>query len=514
MVLIVLDGWGIGRKDHSNPLYVLKPGYISEVKKRYFSGALQSSGIAVGLPWEEEGNSEVGHLTLGAGKIIYQHYPRITLAIQRGDFFKNKVLLDLLAHVKATGGALHLAGLLTEGNVHASLEHLSALIKIAKAAGVSELYLDLFSDGKDSGPRSLRELLEKVEKLAKEAGIGSISTISGRYYALDRDDHWDRTRRTYEAMTGKGTMVENARERIAWYYGRGLTDEFIEPMRVGSTPHSIKDGDALFFFDFREDSIRQLAASFTLKEFGKFTTQPFKNLAVATMTRYSEKLDAPVAFPSETVEAPLGKVLSDRGITQLRIAETEKYAHVTFFFNGYREKPFANEYRVLVPSRSVARHDEAPEMMAKEISTRVVEAVSDGGFGFILANFANPDMIAHTGNYDAALQAISAVDKEISRVAEACLERDVPLAITSDHGNIERMLDPYTGRPETKHDPNPVPFYLIGRQFERRKTDWEAEMIEENPIGILSDVAPTILEIMGFPKPPEMTGESLLKLLR
>ena len=513
LVLLILDGWGIGRKDHSNPLYVAKPKYISEIKKRYLSGALQSSGISVGLPWEEEGNSEVGHLTIGAGKIIYQHYPRITLSIERGDFFKNKVLLDLITHVKTTGGALHLAGLLTEGNVHASLEHVSALIKLAKAAGLSELYLDFFSDGKDSGPKSLPTLLEKVNKLTAETGIGKVSSISGRYYALDRDLHWDRTKRTYEALTGKGTTVESVKDKIASYYSRGLTDEFIEPMQM-NPPHPLRDGDSLFFFDFREDSIRQLAASFALKEFKEFPTQPFKNLMVATMTRYSDKLNAPVAFPSENVENPLGKALADRGLLQLRVAETEKYAHITFFFNGYREKPFQNEYRVLVPSRSVARHDESPEMMAREISTRVIEAVSEGGFGFILANLANPDMIAHTGNYDAALQAIMIVDEEVKRIASACLECGITLAITSDHGNIERMLAPYTGRPETKPDPNPVPFYLVGRGFERQKTEEKTEIIEENPIGILADVAPTVLEVMGVPKPKDMTGESLLKSLR
>ncbi|HEY4475756.1 MAG TPA: 2,3-bisphosphoglycerate-independent phosphoglycerate mutase [Candidatus Paceibacterota bacterium] len=514
VVLVVLDGWGIGRHDYTNPLFVAKPKNLSEIKTRYLYGSLQSSGIAVGLPWDEEGNSEVGHLTIGAGKVIYQHFPRITLSIQRGDFFKNPVLLEGFAHAKKNNSAVHLAGLLTEGNVHASLEHLRALIMLAKKNACEKLFFHFFTDGKDSPPKSVKNLLEKVADFIKESGVGAVASLSGRYYALDRDSHWDRTEKTYAALTGKGQIFKNPGERIDEYYRRGLTDEFIEPFMVGSEPHPIQGSDALIFFDFREDSIRQIASSFIVKNFKEFPTGDFKNLYVATMTSYSDRFSAPVAFPNETVDNPLGKILADQGLLQLRIAETEKYAHVTYFFNGYREKPFKNEYRILIPSKNVARHDEFPEMMAKEIGARVTESVAEEQFSFILANFANPDMIAHTGNYDAAIQAIMTVDEEIGKIWKACLEKDAALLITSDHGNIEMMIDPFTGRPETKHDPNLVPFYLVGKGFESHKSEEGGEAAENEAAGILSDVTPTILELLHIPKPTEMTGESLLRLLK
>lgn len=513
-VLIVLDGWGIGRTDYSNPLFIGKPKTIEYIKTHYLSAALQSSGIAVGLPWDEEGNSEVGHLTIGAGKILYQHYPRIMLSIQRGDFFKNKAFTEACEHVKKTGGDVNLAGLLTEGNVHASIDHLKALIKLVKQSGCEKLNLHLFTDGKDSPPKSALTLIARVNAIIKDVGVGKIATIAGRYYALDRDGHWDRTSKTYDAMTGRGSAENGIEEKINSYYKKGLSDEFIEPFMVGPEPHPVKDGDALIFFDFREDSIRQIAGSFIIGDNENFPTVPFSNLYIATMTHYSDRFNTPAAFPNERIEMPLGKVISDHGLVQLRVAETEKYAHVTFFFNGYQEKPFPNEYRILIPSKNVARHDEAPEMMAKEIGVRITEALTDGGFDFILANFANPDMVAHTGNFDASLQAVMSVDREIEGLLKVCLEKDAPLIITSDHGNVERLLDPFTGRPETKHDPNLVPFYLVGKAFGREKNANLVEKIENEAVGILSDVAPTILELMGLPKPEEMTGQSLLKILR
>lgn len=515
VVLVVLDGWGIGQKNYSNPIFATKPKTIEHIKANYLSGALQSSGIAVGLPWDEEGNSEVGHLTLGAGKIIYQHYPKITLAIQNGEFFKNKVLLSAFEHAKQNDSSVHLAGLLTEGNVHASLEHVRALIQLAGKTGTGKLYLHFFSDGKDSEPRSIISLLRRIQEFIKESGVGAVASITGRYYALDRDGHWDRTEKTYRLLTEEGQLVEKPEEKIAGYYKRGLSDEFIEPMIVGSEPHPIRDGDALIFFDFREDSIRQISGSFILDNFEHFPVKKFKNMYVATMTSYSDKFQAPAIFPNEHVLEPLGKALADAGLIQLRIAETEKYAHVTYFFNGYREKPFPNEYRILVPSRNVARHDEAPEMMTPEIGARVIESINEGGFDFILANFANTDMIAHTGNYDASLQAILSVDYELANIMRTCLEKDFTMVITADHGNIERMLDPLTGRPETKHDADLVPLYVVGNAFRRpAKDEILIERQEKEAAGILSDVAPTILEILDIPKPKEMTGESLLKVLR
>ncbi|MEK7611900.1 MAG: 2,3-bisphosphoglycerate-independent phosphoglycerate mutase [Patescibacteria group bacterium] len=514
LVLVILDGWGIGNNDGSNPLYVSQPPNIMAIKRSYLAGALQSSGIAVGLPWEEEGNSEVGHLTIGAGKVIYQHFPRITMNIQSGDFFKNKAFVGACGHVKQYGSALHIAGSLTQGNVHASLEHVRALIRLAKEQGVSKVYFHFFTDGKDSPPKSAPALLGEVRTYAKEQGVGEVASIAGRFYALDRDEHWDRTEKAYRVMTGEGLKSVSAEARIQEAYAKGLGDEFIDPASVQDPPHTIAENDALIFFDFREDSIRQIASAFGVQNFSKFPVRPIPNLYLATMTQYTEKIQAHIAFPVESVENPLGKVLSDNGLIQLRIAETEKYAHVTFFFNAYREQPFPNEYRVLIPSRNVSRADLHPDMMANEIGTRILESIEEGGFDVIIANFANPDATAHTGNFEAALSAIKTVDEEIGRIAKACKEQNAILMVTSDHGNVERMTNPLTGAIETKHDANIVPIYIVGNGFERHKSDMEAAMIESEAVGILSDVAPTILELLEIPKPAEMTGESLLKVLR
>ncbi len=514
LVLLILDGWGIGEKNHSNPLYIGKPSRIAHIKTHYLSGALQSSGIAVGLPWNEEGNSEVGHLTIGAGKVIYQHYPRITLEIERGDFFKNPVVVKAIAHAKENGSAVNLVGLLTEGNVHASLDHVHALLRAAKEQGAPRVNLHFFGDGKDSGPKSVRSLPGKSGAMRKEFGIGELGSLSGRFYALDRDNHWDRTEKAYRALVGLGPKVTEIDSKIQEQYDKGLNDAFLEPVVVGGGEQSIHDNDTVIFFDFREESVRQITSPFVLKDFDKFTTQEYKNLYVATMTHYSDAFPVPVISESERVERPLGSVLAEENYLQLRIAETEKYAHVTYFFNGYRESPFKNEYRVLIPSKNVAHQDEAPEMMAREITARVVESVTEGAFNFILANFANADMMGHTGNFDAALQAIQVVDECVSNIMDACLERDVPLMITSDHGNVERMLDPLTGYIETTHDPNFVPLYLIGHSFEREKSEEAADNIEHEAAGILSDVAPTILDLLGLEKPNDMTGESLIHRLR
>ena len=514
IVLLVIDGWGIGTKDYSNPVYIAKPKNINYIRSHYLSGSLQSSGIAVGLPWGEEGNSEVGHLTIGAGKVMYQHYPKITIAVRNKSFYTNPALMNAALHAKKNNSSLHLVGLLTAGNVHSSLEHLEALIAIAREHQVPTLNLHLFSDGKDSPPKSVSELLTKVSRMIADIPNAQIASVSGRFYALDRDEHWDRTRKTYDALLGRATLVPDLKERIQTYYAKDLGDEYIEPTCIGSVARPIRDHDAVVFFDFREDSIRQIARSFAEPEFDKFPIERFSDLYVTTMTNYSDRLQVPVAFPSDVVENPLGKVLADAEKLQLRIAETEKYAHVTYFFNGYRELPFSNEYRVLITSRNVAGHDTVPEMMTKEIATRVIEAVAEGGFDFITANFANADMVAHTGNYDAALKAIQAIDEEVARIMDVCLEHNVTFAITSDHGNIEKMIDPLTGRPETKHDPNLVPFYLIGKEFERLKSEATIDQIEGEATGLLSDIAPTLLEIMGIAQPSEMNGESLLRDLR
>ena len=506
VLLVVLDGWGIGAKNETNPLYVANPKNIAYIKSHYPSGALQASGIAVGLPWEEEGNSEVGHLTIGSGRVIYQHYPKITLAIRNGSFFENPVLKAATAHARQNNSALNFAGLLTQGNVHASLEHLRALIKLAEAEGFPDVRLHLFADGKDSPPKSLPVLLGEVPK-------EKIASISGRYYAMDRDMHWDRTEKAYNALTGSGASAPDYEGVIKKHLARDLSEEFVEPMLVGATPKPIKDNDSLVFFNFREDSIRQITAAFIQEDFGAFPRKKLSNLFVATMTTYSDKFDVPAVFPTERIDTPLAKVLSDAGKLQVHIAETEKYAHVTYFFNGYKDAPFKNEYRVLVPSKNVPRHEDHPEMMAREITTRAAQALDERAFDFIVINFANADIIAHTGNYDAAIQAIAVLDECVGVLAQKTIETGATMIVTADHGNIEQMIYPLTGQPETKHNTSPVPVYLIAREYAREHSRAEIEQSESQTAGIISDIAPTILEILGIPKPAEMTGESLIPTL-
>lgn len=514
-VLVVLDGWGLGRTDNSNPVHVVEPKTIEYFKQHYPMGALQAAGIAVGLPWNEEGNSEVGHLTIGAGKVVYQHYPRITLAIQNGDFFKNKAFDEAFEHVKKNQSSLNIIGLLTEGNIHSSFEHLEALLESAKQHGITEVNLHLFADGKDSRPHSAANLVAQLKSATDRCGIGRLASLSGRNYGLDRDGHWERTEKAYQAITG--TLPVSARPLeavLAETYANNENDDYLDPTVIGPTAHPVSDNDSIIFLDFREDSIRQIASAFILKDFDKFPVKPFKNLFIATMTDYSKLFPVPVAFPSEVITEPLGKVLADAGKNQMLIAETEKYAHVTYFFNGYRDEPYPNQFKVLIPSRNVVSHDERPEMMAAELATRVVEAVEDRSFQFILVNFANPDVIAHTGNFDAAVAGIKVVDAELGRIVKACEATDTALIVTSDHGHVERMRDPFTGATETSHDTNPVPVYLVVKELYRDKTETEIRQNENEVVGILSDVAPTVLEILGIKKPPEMTGTSLLKLLK
>jgi 2,3-bisphosphoglycerate-independent phosphoglycerate mutase len=506
-VLIVLDGWGIGRHDESNPIHVVNPQTFEWLRQNYPMTSLQASGISVGLPWGEVGNSEVGHLTLGAGKVLYQYFPKITMAIQDKSFFENSVLKDAVAHVKQNNSSLNLAGLLTKGNVHASLDHLLALIKAAHDNGIEKINLHLFADGKDSPPHTLQKFLEEVPK-------EYLASLVGRYYAMDRNGNWRLTESAYQAMTGQaGQLVTDPTAIIEATYAQGLTEEYLPPMRFGdATPtdeKKIKDGDALIFFNYREDSIREIAAAFISKDFDKFPILSFQNLFIATMSHYEDIFDVPVLFPADKVENPIGKIFSDLNLTQLRLAETYKYAHVTYFFNGLREPPYPGEYRTLIPSISAAHPQDHPEMMASEITDRLIEAIQSGGFNFILVNYANGDTIAHTSDYNASLEAVRTIDRELARVLKITEDPSILLAITADHGNLEEMMSPITGLPESQHDPSPVPFYLIAPEFKGRKFV-NAETFELETLGSLADVAPTILEAIGITKPPEMTGRSLL----
>ena len=511
-VLAILDGWGIGSHNRGNPIYIANPDNINYIKNNFPISAIQASGIAVGLPWDAVGNSEVGHLTIGAGKTLYQHLPKISISIDNGSFFKNPALQNGFNHALKNQSAVHLIGLLTNGNVHASLKHLIALIEMAKQQKCQKLYLHLFSDGQDSSPRSVLDHWTKLEQEINKNKLGILASLSGRYYAMDRDQHWDRTEKAYQALIGEGVKNNNLKAIVQKAYNRDLKDQFIEPTVIDNTA-GIKDGDTIIFFNFREDSMRQIAESFINSQFQKFATKSFKDISIITMTQYSEEFKVPVAFPKEIMTDSLGKVLADNDKIQLRIAETLKYAHVTYFFNSLQEKPFPNEYRVLIPSHQVTHPDEHPEMMASAITDRALAALNEGGFDFILINYANPDVIAHTSNYDATIEAIKVVDQEIGRLVKSVLSQKHLLIITADHGNAETLIDIRTGKAESQHNDNPVPFYLIADEFKRQKSEQEVLHSEKNTIGLLSDVAPTILELMKIPKPKEMTGQSLLSQL-
>ncbi len=510
LILIILDGWGLGEPGQNNPIHAAEPKTMNHVHCFYPAGALKSSGIYVGLPWEEAGNSEVGHLTLGAGKILFQHFPKITMAIQDGSFFQNYAIKNAFHHARKNKSTIHLIGLLTEGNVHSSFFHLTSLLEMAKKENANKVSLHLFADGRDSPPNSATQLIKKLDQEIKRIGTGVISSLSGRHYSMNRDNHWERTELTYKILLGQGENgdIFKSAELVK---NKGITDEYIKPTQ-SPAGKPIEENDSVLFFNFREDSMKQISASFLEKNFDKFAVFKFKNLAITTMTKYHEwQSNALVAFQSEKIKEPLGKILGDNGFLQLRIAETQKHAHVTYFFNGLRKEPFKNEYRVLIPSKNITHPEEDPKMMASALTDRAMAALNEGSFDFILINYANPDVIAHTGNFDATIKAIKEIDKQLERLLVTVKKGGHIAIITSDHGNAEVLLDPKTGEKQTKHDPSPVPIYIFrdGLELKRRGI--------ENPlknVGFLSDVAPTILEIMKLPKSPEMSGESLLEQLK
>jgi 2,3-bisphosphoglycerate-independent phosphoglycerate mutase len=440
---------------------------------------------------------------------LYQHFPRISLAVQDGSFFKNPALLAAVNHAKKNKSAVHLLGLLTDANVHASLSHLQTLIRFVKENEV-EFFLHLFSDGRDSEPKSFLNILKKLSDNLGFDVRQNLVSVAGRYYAMDRDKHWDRTEKTYQILTGMNSTKISLEEAVQSTYARSLNDEYIEPALVGE-PRFIKDNDAVICFNFREDRMRQLTEAFVTPNFTNFPVKKIGNLFFTTFISYDSKFNVPVAFPEEKVENPLGKIISDAGKRQLRIAETEKYAHVTYFFNGLKEDPFPEEFRILVPSERTIRYENYPQMMASAITDRVLAALAESTFDFILVNYANADMVAHTGNYEATLKAIKVVDNEIKKLMEAVLGQGHTLLITSDHGNAEILMDLKTGEPETKHNPSPVPFYLVKDGLKKKIP---ANLLTALPVlGILSDIAPTVLELMDIPKSPDMTGQSLLNQL-
>jgi len=505
LVLIILDGWGIAAPWGGNAIALAKTPHMNQYAKQPSFTVISASGEAVGLPAEEPGNSEVGHLTIGAGRIIKQDLPLINKSIADGTFFTNPQLLQAIDWVKKKKSTLHLLGLISTGGVHSHSDHLYALMTLAKKQGLSNVAIHMITDGRDTSPYAAIIFLNRLEQKIHEIGIGTIVSVCGRYYAMDRDRRWQRTQAAYEAYTlGKGRRAVTAQIAIAGAYQESFTDEFIPPTNItadGTTPTLVNDGDAVIFYNFRPDRARQLSKAFVDPEFRGFS-RPQKDIHFVTMTEYEHGLPASVAFAPEHVQEPLAKVISDAGLTQLHVSETEKYAHVTYFLNGLEETPFPGEARQLVQSPKVATYDLAPAMAAKEIGDVVVKNLSKGQYDVVFINFANADMVGHTGNLKATIQACEVVDTTIGTVVEAVMRLQGSVIITADHGNAEQKLNPKTGDIDTAHTANPVPFAVVS-----------ADPVFQQPLrtgGGLADVAPTLLTILGLPIPASMTGSSLL----
>lgn len=516
LLLVILDGFGISLEKEGNPVFEAQKPALEEIERNFPFTTLQTSGVAVGLPWGEAGNSEVGHLTIGSGRMIYHHLPRIIYSIYDGSFFKNEALLHAADNVKKNNSRLHIAGLISSGSVHSYIDHLYAILDLAKRRGVPEILIHVFADGKDAPPREAAKFLEMLEeRLAKQWPQAHLASVMGRFFALDRDEKWERTRTAYELLTeGKGEKITSIPEYLHASYEKGITDEFIEPAIIANGSPIIKNGDALIFTDFREDSMRQITHAFTDEVFDKFPRKIVENLLAVTMTEYEKGIRALPAFPQLDVSWPLSRVLGEAGLSHIHIAETQKYAHLTYFLNGGKEKPFPGEERILIPSIVTAHFDEAPEMRAKEITAKILDNFEKTDV--IIANFANADMVGHSGNYPAAVRAVEILDEALGQIMNAVLENNGVLVVTADHGNIELKRDVITGEKRTEHSLNPVPLYLIGNQFRLKKTRTEEEITRQKSEvgGILTDVAPTVLELLQIKKPQEMTGRSLLSVLQ
>lgn len=518
MILIVLDGWGIGVPKRGNPFFEANLPTVQEIEKNWLLTTLQASGLAVGLPWGESGNSEVGHSAMGTGRIIYQYMPRIIFSIQDGSFFQNEALLGAVNRVKEKKSQLHLIGLLSSGSVHSYVDHLYALLELAQRNEISHrVKIHIFTDGRDSPPKSAITILKNFTERLNVLKQGKIATIMGRFWPMDRDRNWERTKAAYLALTGQeGTFIDDPISYLEHSYDNGVYDESIKPAIIlenNEPVGKIKEGDAVIFFNFREDSARQLTKAFILPEFNEFDRELIKDLYFTTMTKYEEDLPAHVAFGPAEIKNPVGKVISDAGLKQIRIAETEKYAHVTYFFNGFEEKSFPGEERVLIPSEAIERFEDKPEMRAAEIGDKIIDSLESKKFDFILANFANADMIGHTGNYQSTVKALEAIDSALGKIFKKILSMEkAALLISADHGNAEMKINEKTGEISTEHTVNPIPFYMVVPPFKAVKTIAEINLEKGQTLGFLSDIGPTILDLLGLKIPSEMTGKSLIKI--
>lgn len=501
VMLVILDGFGIGDpKDPFNAIATANLQVLPKLWDTYPHNQLQASGESVGLPKGQMGNSEVGHLNLGSGRIVYQELTRITKDIHEGPFYERPALVETMKRASKKG-RLHMMGLLSDGGVHSYHEHMYAVLKMAKDYGVKEVYVHAFLDGRDVAPTSAEVYIRALEEKMKELGIGTIATISGRYYAMDRDKRWDRVEKAYRAIVdGCGKEADSALEGLQAAYDRGETDEFVLPTVIGKG--LVQEEDTLVFVNFRPDRARELTKALVVPTFEEFSRSfDGTKLHMTTMTQYEEGLPVTLVYGPEPLKQTLGEVVSEAGCRQLRIAETEKYAHVTYFFNGGREEPFAGEDRILIPSPKVATYDLQPEMSAYAVCDTVIEKIKENTYDLIILNFANPDMVGHTGNLKAAQEAVKTVDTCVGRIVEALQEQEGILLLTADHGNADKMKDKEKNIPYTAHTTNPVPVLLV-------RKGWEHKKLKE---GILADIAPTLLTLQGLPIPQEMTGSCLIE---
>ncbi len=502
-VLVIMDGIGHREAVEDNAFLAAKTPNITAMKHNHPHSLISGSGEDVGLPDGQMGNSEVGHMNLGAGRVLYQDFTRITKDIRTGDFFDHAVLVDAVEKAKATGGAVHIMGLLSQGGVHSHEDQIEAMCELALKRGAT-VYLHAFLDGRDTPPRSAEPSLKRFDALfAQYPNQGRIATMIGRYFAMDRDNRWDRVEQAYRLLTeGEATRVVNsAVDGLNQAYAADETDEFVKATRVGDLA-TINDGDSIVFMNFRADRARELTRAFVEKDFAGFERRTLPNLAKYVMlTRYQATIDAPVAYMPEELKNSIGEYLSNLGKTQLRIAETEKYAHVTFFFSGGREDEYEGETRILVPSPNVATYDLQPEMSAYEVTDKLVDAINSGAYDLLIVNYANGGMVGHTGVFDAAVKAVEAVDSSLGRVYDAVMANKGHMIVTADHGNVEQMQDYDSGQVHTQHTTEHVPFIYVGPT--------SATIAEK---GILADVAPTLLSLMNIPVPTEMQGRNLITL--
>jgi 2,3-bisphosphoglycerate-independent phosphoglycerate mutase len=539
VVLVILDGWGIAEPGPGNAISRAQTPTMTSLWSSFPHTALAASGEAVGLPHGEDGNTETGHLNLGAGQIVFQDLPRINMAIADGSFLTNPAFLNAIRHVKTNKSALHLLGLVGAGGVHSAIEHLFALMRLSKVHEPLPLFLHLITDGRDSPPTSALTYVAEVKRHTMDIGIGEIASIMGRYFAMDRDQRWDRTAASYFALTrGGGKTARTPEDAITQSYTAQKTDEFIEPTLIvnedGIPKTLIRENDAVIFFNFRIDRPRQLTKAFVLPDFErdayKEDFDPYaikyfkrhiaerkeqasvfdrgervKNVYFVTMTQYEANLPVDVAFPPQFIQMPLGRIISDHGLRQIRIAETEKERFVTYYFNGQREEPFPGEDRVILPSPAVSTYDVKPEMATPDLAHLVCDKVKTGSYDVVVANIACPDMVAHTGNIDATIAACEAADRFLAVVWPVIRDAGGAMIVTSDHGNAEELINTVTHDIDTEHSDAPVPFIVAAREFEGNPTELGS--------GILADVAPTVLELLGIPKPSTMTGRSLVHLL-